>query len=92
MDYNDIVVEPYITERVRELKKSNKYVFKVNKKTNKSEIKKAIEKIFGVKVKKVNIVNVKPKEGYNNRFKRISWKSSWKKAIVTLEKGKIDIF
>ena len=92
MDYNDIIIEPYITEKTGDLRKQNKYVFKVHKKANKSEIKKAIEKIFDVKVKKVNVMNVKPKEKYNYRLRHTSWKPSWKKAIVTLEKGKIDIF
>ncbi|MET3111308.1 large subunit ribosomal protein L23 [Salinicoccus halitifaciens] len=68
----------------------DKYTFDVDVKANKTQVKYAIEEIFGVKVDKVNIMNVKPKkkrmgryEGYTNRRR---------KAIVTLKEGSIDIF
>ena len=60
----------------------NKYTFKVAKKANKIEIAKAVEELFGVKVAKVNTMNVR------GRAKRMGlhsgYTASWKKAIVTL--------
>lgn len=80
----DIVLSPIVSERSMELIEEKKYVFKVDKKSNKSEIKEAIEKIFdGVKVKSVNTMNVL---GKTTRTGRTSGKKSdWKKAIVTLK-------
>lgn len=67
----DLIFEPIITEKSIALGDKRKYLFKVNKEANKSEIKKEIAKVFKVKVKDVNIICQKNK----------------KKAIVTLEKG-----
>lgn len=59
-----------------------KYTFKVDKKATKPEIKAAVEKLFGVKVQKVNVVNVK---GHLRRYGRFEgYTASWKKAVVTL--------
>ena len=79
----DIIIAPIITERATDMLVEKKYTFKVDKRANKIEIKKAVEALFaGVKVKSVNTMNVKGqlrrqrmKEGYT---------ASWKKAIVTL--------
>ncbi len=93
MDYTKILIKPYITEKTTNLKdEKNQVVFWVSKDANKIEVKKAVEEAFKVKVKKVNIVNVKPK--VKKRFgKVIGKKRGWKKAYVTLEEGsKIDFF
>ncbi len=93
MDYTQILIKPCITEKATNLKeKNNQVVFWVHKDANKIEVKKAVEEAFKVKVKKVNIVNVKPK--VKKRFGRvIGKKRGWKKAYVTLEEGsKIDFF
>lgn len=59
-----------------------KYTFKVDKKATKPEIKAAVEQLFGVKVQKVNVVNVK---GHLRRYGRFEgYTASWKKAVVTL--------
>ncbi len=82
MDPRDVIRRPVITERATELMESNKYVFEVDRRANKTEIRQAIEKIFGVSVLKVNTVRVprKPK-----RVGRSSgYTSERKKAIVTL--------
>jgi len=80
-----ILQKPIITEKALSGTEKNIYVFKVGKETNKIEVKKAVEKGFGVKVETVNILNVKPK---TVRFRRQEGKKSgWKKAIVTLKKG-----
>ena len=63
----------------------NKVVFKVNKKANKNFIKKSIEKIFKVNVIKINTINIKGKTKLVRNKK--SYKSGYKKAIVTLKKG-----
>lgn len=80
----DIIISPVISERSMELNDERKYVFKVDKRANKSEIKEAIETIFeGVKVQKVNTMNML---GKTTRFGRTQGKrSDWKKAIVTLK-------
>ena len=80
-----IVLRPIVTEKATRLSEFNKVVFAVSVKSNKIEIKKAIEKIFSVKVSSVNIVKIK---GKTKRFKGILGKrNDIKKAIVTLQKG-----
>ncbi|MFM1525651.1 MULTISPECIES: 50S ribosomal protein L23 [Helcococcus] len=80
----DIILTPVVSERSMDLMEEKKYVFKVSKKANKSEIKEAVEKIFdGVKVEKVNTINMLGKTTrYGNK---VGKKSDWKKAIVTLK-------
>ena len=81
----DIIVRPIITEISMDALQDKKYTFEVAKDANKIEIKKAVEALFkGVKVAKVNTMNVRGKMkrmGRNQGYTR-----SWKKAIVTLEK------
>ncbi|WP_341763934.1 50S ribosomal protein L23 [Candidatus Tisiphia endosymbiont of Beris chalybata] len=80
----DLIRAPIVTEKSTALSEQNKFTFHVAASAKKATIKIAIEKIFQVKVKKVNIMNVK---GKNKRFKGIQGKQSdKKKAIVTLEK------
>lgn len=89
----DIIIAPVVSERSMELTDENKYVFKVDRKANKSEIKEAVETIFeNVKVKKVNTINMK---GKSTRYGMITGKKSdWKKAIVTLtdDSKEIELF
>ncbi len=63
----------------------NKYVFEVATGATKPQIKKAVEKLFGVKVEAVNTLIVKGKEKRTGRF--AGYRSDWKKAIVKIEKG-----
>jgi large subunit ribosomal protein L23 len=80
----DLIRSPIITEKTTILSEQNKFTFHVADYAEKSFIKTAIEKIFAVKVKKVNIINVK---GKKKRFKGvIGRQSDKKKAIVTLQK------
>ena len=81
----DSIIQPIITEKATILTEQNKTVFKVNKYASKSVIKKNIEKIFKVNVTKVNIINLKSKKKFKQG--KISIKSGYKKAIVTLKKG-----
>lgn len=90
--YYDIIKAPIITEQSTKLIESqNRYTFKVDRKANKVEIKKAIEIIFNVKVLSVNTVNVLPK--YKKMGKYEGFKPAYKKAVVKLAEGqKIDAF
>lgn len=85
MNPEDIILEPIFTEKAQLLKEKNEYCFKVHKDATKPEIKKAAEKLFNVKVKKVKVVNIKPKK--KMFLRREGKKPGFKKAILTLEKG-----
>lgn len=91
----DILIKPINTEKSANLQTLNQYVFIVNKRANKIQIKNAFEKIYGVKVINVNTINKRGKrvERYTKRGLVKGKKRSEKKAIVTLYEGdKIDIF
>ncbi len=82
--------EPHISEKATNLSEDGKYIFKVYRDANKSEIKKAISNLYGVAVKNINIVNIKAKTKLLKGKK--GKKIGYKKAIVTLERGhKIEI-
>lgn len=78
----DIIKRPIITERSTDMMEQSKYTFEVAMKANKTEIKKAVEEIFGVKVEKVNTMRVPGKQKRVGRH--LGMTSEWKKAIVTL--------
>lgn len=83
--YN-LIRNPHITEKVVEQKDiENKVVFEVAGDANKIELKKAVETIFKVKVKKISTLNVKGKKKRQGRTE--GKRADWKKAIVTLEEG-----
>jgi large subunit ribosomal protein L23 len=92
MNEYDIVVRPIITEKSSLLKETgNQYIFEVQRDANKIEIKKAVEKLFKVKVVSVQISNIEGKKKKVGRF--AGKKPDWKKAIVKLNpKDKITIF
>ncbi len=78
----DIVVRPIISEMSMSQSADRKYTFEVDRRSNKTEIKKAVEEIFNVKVEKINtsMVKAKPKrQGRTSGYTR-----TWKKAIVKL--------
>jgi large subunit ribosomal protein L23 len=85
MQIENIILKPVVTEKSAVLENNGKYIFKVLAGTNKIEIRKAIEKIFGTKVADVNIVNTRSKT--KRRGKTTGTVSGYKKAIVTLKKG-----
>ena len=85
INFIDSIRNPIITEKATILSEQNKTVFKVHEKANKKSIKKNIEKLFKVSVVKVNIINQKTK--IKLKQGRKSYKSGYKKAIVTLKKG-----
>ena len=79
---HDIIIKPIVTEQSMAAMAENKYTFVVSKSANKTEIKKAVEKIFGVDVEKVNTLN------YDGKVKRMGRHegrtASFKKAVVKL--------
>ncbi len=93
MKINDILLEPILTEKATNLAKEKKiYMFKINTKATKNQVKKALEKIFSVKVDKVRIQIRKGK--IKRTGKRLIPKKTTNKKIayIKLSKGEIDIF
>ena len=88
----DVIISPIITENTMDMAAEKKYAFKVAKDSNKTEIRKALEEIFGVDVAKVNIVNVSGKKKRLGRT--FGTTSSYKKAVVTLtpDSKEIELF
>ncbi len=91
-DLRDIVIQPLITEKsMKIMEENNAYTFEVAPQANKVQIKEAVEKIFNVKVVKVNTMNMKGKKrrlGFSEGKRK-----DWKKAIVKLkDDDSIEIF
>lgn len=85
-----LVQRPFITEKGTLFGTQGKYVFLVDGKANKSEIKKILEKEHSVHITRINIINAQPKE--RRQRGRVRIKPGFKKAIITLKKGeKLDI-
>ena len=78
----DVVLKPVISEKSMDDAQAKKYTFQVAKDANKTQVKLAVEEIFGVEVKKVNIMNVNGKKKRMGRY--VGMTASSKKAIVTL--------
>ena len=83
MKPEEIIIAPIVTEKSNDAMQEGKYTFEVNKNATKIEIANAAQKLFGVKVLKVNTISVKGKS------KRVGYHtgktSDWKKAIVTID-------
>ena len=89
-DPRDILLSPVVSEKSYALLDQGKYTFLVDPRANKSEIKKAVENIFGVKVESVHTLN-RPGKARRTRF-GVGRRKDTKRAIVTLREGTIDIF
>lgn len=87
-----IIISPLITEKNNDLAAQGKYVFKVAPKAGKIEIGRAVEELFDVKVKSVNIMNYNGKPKRAGRSMIMGRRADWKKAVVTLAEGSIDLF
>ncbi|MHC4390868.1 MAG: 50S ribosomal protein L23 [Planctomycetota bacterium] len=84
-DHTTVIKRPRLTEKATLLGEEKRYTFEVLRDANKIEIRNAIEKIYGVKVKKVNTMRVRGKRKRVGRsFGRTP---SWKKAIIILHEG-----
>jgi large subunit ribosomal protein L23 len=89
-DPRDILLAPVVSEKSYGLLDEGKYTFLVDPQANKTEIKIAVEKVFGVKVKSVNTLN---RTGKTRRTRfGIGKRKDTKRAVVTLQDGTIDIF
>ena len=89
-DPRDILIAPVVSEKSYGLLDEGKYTFVVDPRSNKTEIKVAIEQIFSVKVASVNTIN---RKGKTRRTKfGLGKRKDTKRAIVTLREGTIDIF
>ena len=85
-NYRDIILAPVITEKASNVAANgDRIVFKVRKDANKTQIKQAIEKIYNVKVEKVNTLNVRPKKKRVGRY--VGTTAAYKKAYITLAEG-----
>ncbi len=83
--HHSIIKSPSITEKNTMLREENKYVFEVEKKANKAQIKKAVEVLFDVNVETVNTMIVKGKKKRMGRY--VGYRPDWKKAIVKISEG-----
>ncbi len=89
-DHRDVLIAPVVSEKSYGLLDANKYTFLVRPDANKTQIKIAVEKVFGVKVSDVNTLN---RQGKTRRTKfGLGKRKNTKRAIVTLKEGSIDIF
>jgi large subunit ribosomal protein L23 len=95
-DIRMVIEKPVVTEKSTGLKEGlNRYVFQVDVRANKNQIKKAVEELFGVKVKDVRTAVYRGKHVVvmNRRGRFEGYRSNWKKAFVTLAEGdSIDLF
>ncbi|HJM20926.1 MAG: 50S ribosomal protein L23 [Actinomycetota bacterium] len=86
-DPRDIVIAPVISEKSYDQLEQNVYVFNVHTSASKPEIRRAVESIFDVTVKKVNTLNRKGKVRRNRRSNTVGKRADTKRAIVTLTEG-----
>lgn len=79
---HDVIIKPIITEQSMDDMSEGKYTFVVDKRSNKTEIKNALEQIFEVKIDRVNTMNMKGK--VKRQGVHVGKRADWKKAIVKL--------
>jgi large subunit ribosomal protein L23 len=83
-----VILRPLVTEKSTELAGANKYIFEVDTRANKPQIRSAVEKAFEVRVTAVNVMIMKGKSRGGRRFgRRVTHSPDWKKAVVTLAPG-----
>ena len=91
---HDIIIRPVITEAAMDMMAQKKYVFEVRKDATKPEIAKAVEEVFGSKVKVACVRTINMKKKPKRLGVHFGYTSEWKKAIVTLtaDSGEIEFF
>ena len=88
---NEVLIAPVVSEKSYSLLTDRKYTFKVHKDAHKTQVRQAVEELFGVKVQNVNVVKVQPKPKRRGLFR--GTRPGWKKAIVQLREGEtIELF
>ena len=92
MEARDVIKRPVITEQSSEVMAEKKYTFEVDTRANKTQVKQAVQEIFGVKVEKVNIMNYKGK--FKRMGKHAGYTNKRREAIVklTAESKDIELF
>ena len=89
---NEVLIKPILTEKATNLVQNQVYMFEVDKKANKFQIKQALEKLYKVKTGKVKIMIRKGKEKKTGKKMKIKKTSDRKIAFIKLIEGKIDLF
>jgi large subunit ribosomal protein L23 len=88
---NEVLLAPVVSEKSYSLIEDRKYSFRVHPDAHKTQVRQAVEELFGVKVQAVNIIQVRPKP--KRRGLVSGHRPGWKKAIVQLREGEaIEIF
>ncbi|HET8873188.1 MAG TPA: 50S ribosomal protein L23 [Gaiellaceae bacterium] len=88
---NEVLLAPVVSEKSYSLIEDRKYSFRVHPDAHKTQVRQAVEELFGVKVQAVNIIQVRPKPKRRGLVK--GRRPGWKKAIVQLREGEaIEIF
>ena len=92
MSPHDVLIRPLLTEKItgiRELK--NCVAFAVDRRATRIDVRRAVEKVFSVKVSSVNVLNVRGKKKRQGRY--VGKRADWRKALVTLKEGeKIELY
>ena len=91
MNARDIILAPVITEKAVSMLPEKKYTFRVAPEAGKIEIAKAVEELFKVKVADVNIMNYLGKTRRSGRTGTMGRRANWKRAVITLAEGSIEI-
>ncbi|MBQ7208463.1 MAG: 50S ribosomal protein L23 [Lentisphaeria bacterium] len=87
----DVIIAPVVTEKSNALIQEKKYTFRVAPDAGRIEIGKAVEELFKVKVKSVNVMNYQGKKKRAGRSLKAGRRPDWKRAVVTLAEGSIEI-
>lgn len=93
LDPYAVILRPLVTEKSTSLSQANKYIFQVDMRANKPQIREAVEKAFNVTVTDVNVIVMKGKPVGARYGRRLKHGPDWKKAVVTLAPSdKIELF
>ena len=87
----DVIIAPVVTEKCNALIQEKKYTFRVHPDAGRVEIARAVEELFKVKVAKVNVMNYLGKAKRAGRTAKMGRRADWKRAVVTLSEGTIEI-
>ena len=92
MNPHDVLIRPLLTEKITAIREvKNAVAFAVHRHATRIDIRRAVEKVFNVKVASVNVVNVMGKKKRQGRF--LGKRADWRKAFVTLKEGeKIELY
>ena len=91
MHPSQVIIRPVVSEKSYVLAANDRYTFRVHPDAHKTQVKQAVEELFDVHVRKVNIIKVQPKPKRRGIFK--GTRQGWKKAIVQVREGEtIEIF